>query len=319
VASVTRFSILEVKNSMKKFLWGCTCVVLVAVSAALLLGCGGGDSQATPSGNGRLTLSVTDAPVDGATAVVVRFTGVELKPAGGNAFSVTLDPAQTIDLLALAGGSSRALLSEHAVPAGRYEWVRLMVDAQANVPTSYIDLSTGERFPLFVPSGSESGLKLIRGFTVAAGSVSNFTIDFDLRKSVIAPPGQAPNYLLKPVLRIVDNLQVGTIAGTVAAALVPAGCAPYVYFFSGAGITPDDLDAAPSPDVDPLISVPVILDATSGEYRFRAAFVEVGDYTATFTCNGDLDTPEGEETLVFASTHTLTVSANQTATINFVP
>jgi hypothetical protein len=272
---------------MKKFLLGCACVVLVAASAALMLGCGGGGSQATTGGSGRLTLGVTDAPVDGATAVVVRFTAVELKPAGGDAFTVTLDPAQTIDLLALAGGNSRALLSEHTVPAGRYEWLRLIID--------------------------------VRGFTVAAGSVSNFTIDFDLRKSVIAPPGQAPNYLLKPVLRIVDNLQVGTIAGTVATALVPAGCAPYVYVFAGAGVTPDDLDAAPSPDVDPLISVPVTLDAMSGEYRFRAAFVEVGDYTATFTCNGDLDTPEGEEALVFAGTHSLTVSANQTATINFAP
>ena len=83
---------------MKKFLLGCACVVLVAASAALMLGCGGGGSQATTGGSGRLTLGVTDAPVDGATAVVVRFTAVELKPAGGDAFTVTLDPAQTIQL-----------------------------------------------------------------------------------------------------------------------------------------------------------------------------------------------------------------------------
>ena len=77
---------------------------------------------------------------------------------------------------------------------------------------------------------------------MAAGSISNFTIDFDLRKSVIAPPGQAPNYLLKPVLRMVDNLQVGAIAGTVDAALVTADCSPQVYIFTGAGVVPDDLD-----------------------------------------------------------------------------
>jgi hypothetical protein len=78
------------------------------------------------------------------------------------------------------------------VPAGRYQSIRLLIEAQQNQPSSYIDFASGARYPLYVPSGSESGLKLIRGFTVAAGSNSNFTIDFDLRKSVIAPPGQAP-------------------------------------------------------------------------------------------------------------------------------
>jgi hypothetical protein len=300
-------------------MYALSCKILATfLGTALLAGCGGGGDAGAPA-NGQLTLGITDAPVDGATAVVVKFTGVELKPEGGSAISISLSPAASIDLLALAGGNSRTLLDAHTVPAGRYEWVRLLIEAEQNQSSSYIDLSTGERFPLFVPSGSESGLKLIRGFTVAAGSITNFTIDFDLRKSVIAPPGQSPNYLLKPVLRIVDNLRVGTIAGTVASALVPVDCSPQVYIFAGAGIVPDDLDSAAAPDVDPLISVPVSLDAASGEYRFRASFVETGDYTASFTCNGAADTPEGEEVLVFAGTQNVTVTANQTTTIAFAP
>jgi hypothetical protein len=211
------------------------------------------------------------------------------------------------------------LLAERAVPAGRYTWVRLLIDAGQNAQSSYIDLEDGQRFSLFVPSGSESGLKLIRGFTVAAGSVSNFTIDFDLRKSVIAPPGQSPNYLLKPVLRMVDNLEVGTLTGTVASALIPTGCTPQVYVFSGANVVPDDLDAAAAPDVDPLVSAPVTLDAASGEYRFRIGFIEAGDYTASFTCDGALDTPEGEETLVFAGTRNVTINANGSTAIAFSP
>jgi hypothetical protein len=291
----------------------------IFLGAALLAGCGGGGDAGGSAATGRLTLGVTDAPVDDATAVVVKFTAIELKPEDGNAFTIELSPAPSIDLLALAGGNSRTLLEAHTVPAGNYQWLRLLIEAQQNQPSSYIDLASGERFPLFVPSGSESGLKLIRGFTVAAGSTSNFTIDFDLRKSVVAPPGQAPNYLLKPVLRMVDNLQVGTISGTVAAALVPADCSPQVYVFTGAGVIPDDLDTAPAPDVDPLVSVPVTLDAASGEYRFRAGFIEAGDYTASFTCNGATDTPEGEEVLVFAGTQNLSVSTNQTTTIAFAP
>jgi hypothetical protein len=303
---------------LKKFLFSCLCVTTVAVFAALGTGCGGGDDGSGPA-MGKLTLGITDAPVDDATAVVVRFTAIELKPEGQEAFTIDLSPAQSIDLLALAGGSSRALLEERSVPAGNYQWLRLLIEADASQPGSHIDLENGSRYPLVVPSGSESGLKLNRGFTVAAGSISNFTIDFDLRKSVIAPPGQSPNYVLKPVLRMVDNLLVGTIAGTVAPALIPVDCAPQVYLFTGADVAPDDLDIAPPPDVDPLISVPVGLDAASGEYRFRVAFVEVGAYTASFTCDGDMETPEGEETLVFAGTQNLAVSANQTTTIGFTP
>jgi len=292
---------------------------LIFISACLLAGCGGGSGGSTETPMGRISLGITDAPVDGATAVVVKFTAVELKPEDGDAFTINLTPAQSVDLLVLAGGGSRALLENYSVPAGHYQSIRLLIEAQQNQPSSYIDFASGERFPLFVPSGSESGLKLIRGFTVAAGSNSNFTIDFDLRKSVIAPPGQAPNYLLKPVLRMVDNLQVGAIAGKVDAALVTTGCSPQVYIFTGAGVVPDDLDPAAPPDVDPLVSVPVKLDTATGEYRFRAGFIEVGEYTASFTCDGAIDTPEGEEVLVFTGTQNLSVNTNQTTTIDFAP
>ena len=290
---------------------------LILIAACLLAGCGGGGGTETPMG--RISLGITDAPVDGATAVVVKFTAVELKPEGGSAFTINLTPAQSVDLLVLAGGGSRALLEDYSVPAGRYQSIRLLIEAQQNQPSSYIDFASGARYPLYVPSGSESGLKLIRGFTVAAGSTSNFTIDFDLRKSVIAPPGQAPNYLLKPVLRMVDNLQVGAIAGTVDSALITSGCSPQVYIFTGAGVVPDDLDPATSPDVDPLVSAPVTLDTATGQYRFRAGFIEVGEYTASFTCDGASDTPEGEEVLVFTGTQNVTVNTNQTTTIAIAP
>jgi Domain of unknown function (DUF4382) len=290
---------------------------LIFIGACLLAGCGGGGGAETPMG--RISLGITDAPVDGATAVVVKFTAVELKPEDGNAFTINLTPAQSVDLLVLAGGGSRALLENHSVPAGRYQSIRLLIEAQQNQPSSYIDFASGARYPLYVPSGSESGLKLIRGFTVAAGSNSNFTIDFDLRKSVIAPPGQAPNYLLKPVLRMVDNLQIGTIAGTVDSALITSGCSPQVYIFTGAGVVPDDLDPAANPDVDPLVSAPVTLDTATGQYRFRAGFIEVGEYTASFTCDGASDTSEGEEVLVFTGTQNVTVNTNQTTTIAIAP
>lgn len=295
---------------------------VVAVLAVLILaGCGGGGGAESGStfaanANGTLGLALTDAPVDNAAKVVVRFTGVEVKPEGGNALVFDIAD-RSIDLLTLSNGVSTAILDGQTLPAGNYEWVRLLIDAQQNSMASFIELRTGQQYPLYIPSGDEVGLRLNRGFTIAAGSRSDFTIDFDLRRSVHAPPGQSPNYILRPTLRIVDSLRVGIVSGTVPATLIPTNCTPFVYVFSGSSIVPDDIDPAPSPDVDPLISVPVNLDSATGQYRFRVPFLEVGSYTVAFTCDGAADAPDAENSLRFSPTINVTINANQTVTIGF--
>lgn len=294
---------------------GAAAVALGVSTAMLLAACGGGGDSTPASSTGTLSINVTDAPVDSARHVWVTFSAIELKPEGQSPITIDI-PDRRIDLLALRDGRSEPLLPNTTVPAGRYEWVRVQIVAQQNTNSSVIELLDGRSFPLFVPSGEERGLQLIRGFSVAQGGVTDFTIDFDLRRSVIAPPGQAPNYLLKPVLRLVDNLRIGTVSGTVPASLIPTSCAtPFVYVFAGSSITPDDMDSDPAPDVDPVISVPVQLNSTTGEWSFRVPFLEVGSYTVAFTCDGGLDTPEGNETLVFSPTVNVTVSANQTVSI----
>jgi hypothetical protein len=147
--------------------------------APMLLALGGCDDD---SGTGKLSLAITDAPVDGATAVVVQFTGVEVKPAEGSARSFTFDAPRQIDLLALTGTDSELLLDEVEVPAGRYNWVRLAVDADEDgVTDSYIDLDDGSRHELEVPSGAETGLKLVSGFRVPAGGLLHGSPSPDLR------------------------------------------------------------------------------------------------------------------------------------------
>jgi hypothetical protein len=289
--------------------------MLSAVTLAVTACGGGGGGSAAPASTGVLNIGVTDAPVDGANKVVITFTAIELKPQGGDAVVYDI-PDKSIDLLTLAGGTTAGLLDNQTVPAGRYEWMRLLLDAQQNRNTSFIELTTGGQFPLYIPSGDETGLKLNRGFTVAAGGRSDFTIDFDLRSSIVAPPGQAPNYILRPVLRILDNLRVGTLNGTIPPRLIPPGCTPFIYVFSGTGVVPDDLDPAPSPDVDPLISVAVALNNVTGSYSFRVPFLEVGSYTIAFTCDGAKDAPDAEDVLVFSPTLNITVNANQTVTLS---
>jgi hypothetical protein len=282
--------------------------------AALLLLALAGCSNDGPD-TGLLTLAVTDAPVDGATAVVVEFTGLEVKPAGGDAISFDYDVPRSIDLLALSGEDSEVLLDGAEVPAGRYDWVRLKVNAEEDgVADSYIDLKDGSRHELEVPSGAETGLKLHNGFNVPAGGAASFTMDFDLRKSVHEPMDAADSYKLRPTLRIVDNTQVGAIGGTVAAALVTTGCSPAVYVFEGSGVTPDDVDGLVP---DPVTTAVVALDANSGQYVYTVGFLLPGAYTVAFTCAAAGDNPATDDAIAFSGTQAATVTAGQTTAITF--
>jgi len=283
------------------------CIAVLAFLAA----CGGGGSSSPDTQQfGRMTLRVTDSPVTSARRVVVEFTGVEVKARDGNTEVFDFAPRQ-IDLLALDGGGSEILLSDEMLPAGEYESIRLKVNAGRQASDSFIELDDGAIHPLFIPSGNQTGLKLIRGFTIGAGSTHNFTIDFDLRKSVIHPPGLGEPYLLKPVLRMVNNLEVGTIDGTVAAGLIVDGCVAAVYLFTGADIVPDDLGSVASP----LATTAVNLDNTTGAYKFRIAYVPTGTHTLAFTCGADDDNAETDDAITFATPLNATVTAGQTTTV----
>jgi hypothetical protein len=288
-------------------------LAVIATAALLTSACWLDDDAAT----GRLSLAVTDAPVDGATAVVVQFTGVEVQPAGRDRVDFDYDTPRSIDLLALTGTDSELLLDGVEVPAGRYEWVRLKVDADEDgVQDSYIDLEDGSRHELEVPSGDETGLKLHSGFDVPAGGAASFTVDFDLRKSVHEPMDAADSFKLRPTLRIVDNTQVGAIAGSVAAGLVTTDCAPAVYVFAGSDVAPDDVDGTPA---DPLTTALVTLDANTGHYGYVAGFLPAGAYTASFTCDAADDAPATSEVLAFSGTQNATVTAGQTTALSFAP
>jgi uncharacterized protein DUF4382 len=197
-------------------------VLAILACAALLASC----SESGGGNTGSLTLGIGDAPVDGATEVVIVFTGIELHHAGSTR-RIDFDEPRSVDLLAYQNGATVNLLDGLEVDAGRYEWMRLDVIAEQNRSDgSYIKFASGEQFPLYIPSGSESGLKINRPFTVAAGGVTRLVADFDLRKSVLEPPGLEPNYVLKPVLRLMDELEVGDIDGDIdLAALATAAAA----------------------------------------------------------------------------------------------
>ncbi|HEO97870.1 MAG TPA: DUF4382 domain-containing protein, partial [Epsilonproteobacteria bacterium] len=198
-------------------------IAALGLSLGLMLsGCGGGtDGTASASNTGMVALSLTDAPTDHEeiTGVFVTFTGIKYKYAHDDNGSedneseekwqqIDLNESRTIDLLTLQDGNT-TLLQHVELPAGEIEKVRFVLDTTK----CYIEI-LGEPTPLNVPGGEETGLKSTNGFIIPQGGTVNLTADFDVRKS-IAPRGHTGLYNLRPTIRLVNNIEVGEINGTV--------------------------------------------------------------------------------------------------------
>ncbi|MDE2196852.1 MAG: DUF4382 domain-containing protein [Gammaproteobacteria bacterium] len=287
-------------------------LLLAGTLFAALAGCNGSGSDAT------MNLAVTDTPVDGAQSVVVAFTGVDLMgPNGQQSFAFSTE--QQIDLLKQQGTNSASLLAGVTIPAGNYQWIRLDIDA-AN---SYIITSTGAKYPLSIPSSSQTGLKLVSGFTVAQGDVADFVIDFNLRQSItLSNSGGITTYILNPALRLINMQQVGTVSGTVSSSLGIGGtlitattCSPAVYVYPGTVTILDGFNVSVSGGTAPLTSATVSLNNTSGSYGYTVGFLAPGTYTLAVSCAAN-DTA-GATSLAFSATQAATVTANTTTTVNF--
>jgi len=290
--------------------------IFYSVFMAILLTACGGDI----SGSGILNLNITDAPVDSAAKVVVSFDSVSIKPANGPAYDIKLvdisgNPVvKSIDLLSQQGANSEPLLVNHVLAAGHYNWMRLNVIASQTSYDSYIELDGGSQYPLYVPSGDETGLKLNQGFNIADGGATTFTIDFDLRKSVLSPNKNSQAYKLKPTLRIVSNDNVGHISGIVGpVALSDASCAGRsdyaVYVFAGDNVIPDDVDGI---DAEPVTTA---LLSNSNEYA--VGFLNKGVYTLAFTCQASDDNSEEDDPINFIVTDVVAVAAGTTTRHDF--
>ncbi|MDX1610107.1 MAG: DUF4382 domain-containing protein [Halofilum sp. (in: g-proteobacteria)] len=323
----------------------------LAGAVLALASCGGGSGSAT----GELTLGITDAVVDDAEHVNVVFTGISLKPANGEPVTFLCDqPAgepdfdcngegyRMIDLLELSGAKRAMLLEDITLVAGRYDWIRLLVNARGpgssslpypDFPETNIvlkDNPDGPGEPLLIPSGPQTGLKLVGGFTVPSGGEASFTIDFDLRKAVVKTevgPLKEEKFLLRPAFRLVDDNNVGTLAGEVAPGfvLVPgdpattvADCdSPAVYVYEHEDdFVAGDLGSDNEPETTAYLVEPAT-GASSSNYTYEVGFLEAGAYKVAVACGENDNTDVAGESIPMSATKDADVTAGETKRLNF--
>jgi hypothetical protein len=207
---------------------------LAVGATATLVACGGGDGGATagnstnPTGTGTVRVSLTDAPRckvgnEDLDKVYVTVEQVRINRSADDGvttgwYDIDVRPARKINLLDLTNGRLEEL-GTVPLPAGTYSQVRLVLSPNRGASTpanSVVVAGSTDELPLQTPSAAQSGLKLIRPFTVAANTTVDLVIDFDACRSIVLRGNGT--YLLKPVLSA-DLKHVGAIVGFVDPAL----------------------------------------------------------------------------------------------------
>lgn len=177
--------------------------VILLVGITALSGCD--LFTANDTGPAQMNVKLTDAPFpfDMIDSTKVTIDRVELVTAEDSIITLYKDVSKTYDLLRLQNGVTADLASAD-VPAGTYSQVRLhVVDNATLVDTS------GTSYTLFVPSGTETGIKInLDGMTLDPGTEGTLTLDFDLEDSFVlqgslsSPADIKDQIIFKPVIHL---------------------------------------------------------------------------------------------------------------------
>lgn len=174
-------------------------------SVTLMMAC-----EKDNGGSASLSFAMIDAPGE-YDEVWVDVQNVQVLMPNGNGdtswTSINGFSPQPYDLIQLTNGN-QAFLGELSFPEGELGQVRLVLGDDNFL------IEDGKREELKVPSGSQSGYKVLVNERVEADFTYTVIIDFDAARSVVAT-GKESKYILKPVLRAELDAASGAISGVV--------------------------------------------------------------------------------------------------------
>ncbi|MFS2264486.1 DUF4382 domain-containing protein [Vibrio vulnificus] len=241
---------------------------------------------------------------------------------------------QTVDLMEYQGENSQLIVSTQPVPVGSYKELILHVTNENGV--NYVIDENGQQ-PLKQPSNK---LKL-GSFDVTSEAVQLYTIEFDLRQSLVMRGNLGSNngYILKPHgVSIVSNASAVSISGNVDDNLLTgdesctADSQAFIYLYEGDGhdsanlidlVDEDDPEFDSQNPVPENAVKPIASAGLDENNNYAFGFLNAGTYTVAFSCNAGDDNPiqyDGTAIpLPAGQVGTTTLAAGENGTIDFVP
>ena len=236
----------------------------------MFVACGGGGSGGS---TGTLSLSLSDATTDEYNAVYVTIEEVQVHKDEDKGWQVVASPNTTYNLLELVNGV-RESLGITDLETGHYTQMRMIIgkdpDNGINILSeghpygNYIVDDSNTYYELKVPSGSKTGIKIVNGFDINENQTTELLLDFDASRSIVKA-GNSGQWLLKPTIKVLDEIECSIIRGTVSDADMQIG---------GALVSVQIYD----PDAAAKDKVVVVASTVTDEGGSYTIFLEPGTY-----------------------------------------
>lgn len=215
---------------------------------SLISGCGGGGGSDSGPATGSIQVGLTDAATSEYQAVYVSVAEVQVHGDGGSWQTIS-SPNKTINLLELVNGV-RETLAIATLPAGNYTQMRLVLmnkpDNDINILyvkhpyANYFIDPLNNAIELKVPSAFESGLKIVKGFSISPNQTTELILDFDVSKSIVMA-GSSGNWLMKPTIKMLMSAEWSIVEGSVTSGGLPvAGALVSAQIYNPAAADPKD-------------------------------------------------------------------------------
>ncbi|UCH21804.1 MAG: DUF4382 domain-containing protein [Deltaproteobacteria bacterium] len=206
--------------------------IILAISSVLsFIGCSDGGDSGSSTGSGTVSVSLVDQTTYDYQAVYITIDDVQIH-LGGNVNSHNnwqstnmLVSPNTVNLLELVSGVREDLgLAE--LQTGRYTQMRLIIgktpDDSLNILSQkhpfanyvIVNSNSSEIHELKVPSGNQTGEKIVGGFEIFENQTTELILDFNVQKSVVKA-GNSGQWLLKPTIKLAELVEFSRIEGRV--------------------------------------------------------------------------------------------------------
>jgi hypothetical protein len=179
-------------------------------------GCGSSGGSSSGSGTGTLSVNLADSTLERCKAVYVTIDEVQVHGSGGWRRLEPKSPYRTHNLLELQNGVREELgISELA--EGSYTQMRMII---GDIPdgghpsANYIIDENNQYHDLKIPSGYQSGIKIVHLIEIVSGGFTELILDFCASESIVTP-GHDGEWLLKPTIKVIDMDIYSVISGVV--------------------------------------------------------------------------------------------------------